>query len=297
VSTDGDSDRPLLVGVDAAGQAQFFGGDTLGIIVADYLGTDAIAVPVTATDAVDLHFADRVKGGAIVLRRTRVGSPWVIAAMSGLPGVRRVGWEANGGFLTFSEIERDGRRLAALPTRDAALPLIAALHAAKGGDGGLGPLFAGLPRRFSRSALIDGVPAAASRALAARFGAGEPDLAAAIFPGGGDAIVLNADGSACPAAPATTARLREIRDDLARTFGAGLGFAGIARLDFLDGTRVTFDDGEIAHLRPSGNAPQLRIYAVASTEERADAIIDLAVREPDGFLHALVREVEGRPAG
>jgi phosphomannomutase len=40
---------------------------------------------------------------------------------------RVVGWEANGGFLTGSSIRRNERTLEALPTRDAALPLLAAL--------------------------------------------------------------------------------------------------------------------------------------------------------------------------
>ena len=30
VSTDGDSDRPMMVGVDSAGKVQFVGGDLLG---------------------------------------------------------------------------------------------------------------------------------------------------------------------------------------------------------------------------------------------------------------------------
>ncbi len=39
--------------------------------------------------------------------------------------------------------------------------------------------------------------------------------------------------------------------------------------DLTDGLRLTFDDGEIVHLRPSGNAPELRCYAEANTEARA----------------------------
>jgi len=32
---------------------------------------------------------------------------------------------------------------------------------------------------------------------------------------------------------------------------------------------VTFANGDIVHLRPSGNAPELRCYAEADTQERA----------------------------
>ncbi len=42
---------------------------------------------------------------------------------------RVVGFEANGGVLLGSDVERGGRRLAALPTRDAVLPILAVLSA------------------------------------------------------------------------------------------------------------------------------------------------------------------------
>jgi phosphomannomutase len=37
----------------------------------------------------------------------------------------------------------------------------------------------------------------------------------------------------------------------------------------VDGLRATLASGEIVHLRPSGNAPELRCYAEADTAERA----------------------------
>jgi phosphomannomutase len=37
----------------------------------------------------------------------------------------------------------------------------------------------------------------------------------------------------------------------------------VAAVDTTDGLRVTFADGDIVHLRPSGNAPELRCYAEA----------------------------------
>lgn len=45
----------------------------------------------------------------------------------------------------------------------------------------------------------------------------------------------------------------------------------------LDGLRFTFDNGDIVHLRPSGNAPQLRVYSVADTQSRADEIVSLVI--------------------
>ena len=37
-------------------------------------------------------------------------------------------------------------------------------------------------------------------------------------------------------------------------------------VDYTDGVRVLFDNGDVAHVRPSGNADELRIYAVADTQ-------------------------------
>ena len=61
------------------------------------------------------------------------------------------------------------------------------------------------------------------------------------------------------------------------------------RINVLDGMRVYFRNGDVAHLRPSGNAPQLRIYANSDSQARADQIVELGLREPDGILRQLER--------
>ena len=53
-------------------------------------------------------------------------------------------------------------------------------------------------------------------------------------------------------------------------FGEHLGM--VASLDNTDGLRITFESDEIVHLRPSGNAPELRCYNEAASEERARQI-------------------------
>jgi phosphomannomutase len=56
-------------------------------------------------------------------------------------------------------------------------------------------------------------------------------------------------------------------------------------IDTTDGLRITFESGEIAHLRASGNAPELRCYAEASTPERAQEITSIVLGLVEKRLH------------
>ncbi len=283
VSTDGDSDRPMLLGFDHQRKVRFFGGDILGAVVAEYLGADCIVIPVSSNDAIDQHFGAH----GIAVTRTRIGSPWVIAEMATLSGQRRMGWEANGGFLLGTAIETPAGRLSPLPTRDATLPLVAALHAAHREKIGIVELFARLPERYSRSGLLDAVDPLASRALLERFGLGDINLRRAHFDA--DEIILHTrDGKRHPIEPAIAHRLFTLRSDLESHFSSARGFGRLNEIDILDGIRLHFTGGDIAHIRPSGNAPQLRIYAVADTASRAEAIVADALAEPDGILRRLL---------
>ena len=250
VSTDGDSDRPLLLGVDG-GRVRFFGGDLLGMLVAEFLGADAVVVPITCNDAID-----RGSLAPVLEPKTRIGSPYVIAGMetARAKGRRAIcGWEANGGFLTGSDIERRGRVLKALPTRDALLPILAVLTASKEKGKPLVDLFAELPRRYSRAALVKNYSREQSRRVVERLS------------------VPN----------------EETRKTLERVFAPALGFGAITRLDYSDGVRIYFANGDVVHFRPSGNADEFRIYAVADSQQRADAIAAMGVAEPDGLLRRL----------
>lgn len=272
VSLDGDSDRPLVLGIDpVAGQVRFFGGDLLGMVVAEYLGSDAVVVPISCNDAID-----RGKLACMLQPKTRIGSPFVIAGMEKAlaEGKRAVcGWEANGGFLTGSRIERGGRLLDALPTRDAMLPILCALFSANSQGLSLIELFAGLPKRYSRAALLKNFPRPVGLEIVKRFSPSNSSLQEVRFAEGVD----NAADELC-----------QIRQKLEQFFSAGRGFAPISSLNYIDGVRMTFSNGDVAHLRPSGNADELRIYAVADTQARAEEIAALGIAEPDGIL----REIE-----
>ena len=63
------------------------------------------------------------------------------------------------------------------------------------------------------------------------------------------------------------------------TFSALLaGIGEPAALDQTDGLRVTLSNGEIVHFRPSGNAPELRCYAEATTQARAGELVQLGLQ-------------------
>jgi len=96
-------------------------GDVLGILVAAYLRADVVAAPVSCNTAIE-------KSGLFPrVLRTRIGSPYVVAALRQAleDGARRaVGFEANGGFA------RGDSRIhlppgAGLPPHGASRPLIA----------------------------------------------------------------------------------------------------------------------------------------------------------------------------
>jgi len=188
----------------------------------------------------------------------------VIAGMEAAlaKGKKRVcGWEPNGGFLTGSPISRNGAILSPLLTRDAGLPILGVLFAAEQSGVSLIDLFARLPRRFSRAALLKQFPRSTALKIVGRFS---------------------------PPADA-----QEIKKDLAQFFTPALGFAGIDRLDYTDGVRILFTNGEVAHVRPSGNADELRIYAVADTQDRADAMAAMGIEEPGGILRRMEKAVHG----
>ncbi len=284
VSTDGDGDRPLVAAVAADGQVHFIGGDVLGVLVGRALGADAVAIPVSATDMVEPVFGDRA-----TVRRTRIGSPWVIAAMARLAGERVVGWEANGGFLHMSSLATDHGGLDPLPTRDAALPIVVALRlaaASKAQGRSLLDDVAALPSRYSRSGLLDEIDPARSKALLRRYALPRSELRAVTRTASGFEAT-GATGRVEVLTDDDRAALRRLWSRLELQLGADQGFTAVRTVDTLDGMRITFEAGEVAHVRPSGNAPQLRIYAQADTAARADAVVQFGLAD-DGLLQRLL---------
>jgi phosphomannomutase len=206
-------------------------------------------------------------------------------------GRQRVcGWEANGGFLTGSDFVRNGRVLTALPTRDAALPLLAALFSAKEKGVSLTQLFSALPSRHSRAGLLKEFPRPTALRIINAFCCDNQRIREVDFDSAGHPIALDEHRNPVEMTPALASALNEIHARCGVFFDC---FGPVSRLNYVDGVRITFASGEVAHLRPSGNADEFRLYAAADTLARCEEIVQLGVAEPDGILRRLERHVAG----
>ena len=126
VSTDGDSDRPLL----GDEKGEWLRSDILGILAAKYLGARVVVNPISCNTALEkTNWFEKII-------KTKIGSPYVVEAMNNQD--ETVGYEANGGFFTKE-----------LPTRDAITPLLCWLIMAK--NTSIFVLKNSLPKRFTWS--------------------------------------------------------------------------------------------------------------------------------------------------
>jgi phosphomannomutase len=226
-------------------RGEWLRGDVLGVLCAQFVGATAVATPVSCNTVVERC------GSFAEVARTRIGSPFVIEHMQKLSAAGHsvvVGYEANGGFLQQSPVIYDNKFLPALPTRDALLPIIALLLLSKTKRKPLSEVAAELPARFTASDRIKDYPTESSQALIRK-----------LTPSQGQ--------------PAPYAALEQLLGDLCGKVQAD---------DQTDGLRVTFDSQEVVHLRPSGNAPELRCYSEADTNERATELVRLVLQRITG---------------
>jgi len=223
-STDGDGDRPLV----ADENGEWLRGDILGLLCAETMNIEALAIPVSSSTVIAASPAFKT------VSKTKIGSPYVIAEFAQLAERYSsvAGFEANGGFLLGSDIKVNGKVLKALPTRDAVLPALMLLSAAK--ESSIIELVQQLPKRFTHSDRIQNFATEKSLAIL--------DI-----------------GKAAP-------------DSLL----SQLGFDSLTveSIDVTDGLRLTLSNDTIVHLRPSGNAPELRCYAEANTFSQAKEIVE-----------------------
>ncbi|NDW54616.1 phosphomannomutase [Aliiroseovarius sp. PrR006] len=227
ISTDGDADRPMVADADGV----VVPGDLLGMLTAQILNAQIICTPVSSNSGV------QEMDGFAAVNLTRIGSPYVIAAMDDAlkadPAARVVGYEANGGFLLgFPAIGPTGQTLAPLMTRDCLLPMLAPLAAARAEGITLSELVSTLPTRFTAGDRLTEV----STQLSQNF------LAELI-------------------------QSSQARASFFRDLGAE------SSIDTTDGLRMSFERNLVVHFRPSGNAPEFRCYAEAPTSTQAQELV------------------------
>lgn len=227
VSTDGDGDRPLM----ADEKGRVVAGDILGQITSGVIGAENVVTPVSSNSGVQLN------GVFNKVLRTKIGSPFVIAAMQAAGG-KVVGYEANGGFLLGFDVDLLSGKLPSLATRDSLLPLVAPLSKAKS-SGGLSNLVNMEPKRFTAADRLENVDTERSNALIAIFKT-EPN--------------------------AVSDFLRELDETAAGTSD-------------MDGLRITCNSGRIIHFRPSGNAPEFRLYIEAESQTSAARLLEAGLSE------------------
>lgn len=220
-STDGDGDRPLIADENGA----WLRGDIVGLLSSKFLGIEALAVPVSCNSSIEGC------GAFKTVHKTKIGSPYVIEEFKSLKGKYSsyAGFEANGGFLLGSSLQKNGNILKALPTRDALLPLIVLLVKIVKEKQKLSVLISELPNRFTASDRIQNIPLVKSNVFI-KEGALNPK------------ILLNQ---------------------------IGLGGTEVTEVDTMDGLRLNLANGDIVHLRPSGNAPELRCYVETDNQEHS----------------------------
>ncbi|WP_318461243.1 phosphomannomutase [Photobacterium leiognathi] len=209
-STDGDGDRPLV----ADENGDWLRGDILGLLCADAMNIEALAVPVSCNTAIES--CERFNH----VKRTKIGSPYVIAEFDALAKQYNsvAGFEANGGFLLGSDTIINDKMIKALPTRDAVLPALMLLALAR--EKPIYELVNALPQRFTHSDRIQNFATEIS-----------------------SAIIIEAKKKP-------------------KEFLSLIGFVNVdvISVDMTDGLRMTLSSNDIIHIRPSGNAPELRVY-------------------------------------
>lgn len=234
-----------IISTDGDADRPLIGDENGAWLRGDIVGVlcaQAIGADVVVTPVSSNSVAEKCESFNRVIR-TRIGSPHVIAAMDEAVreepmGTVVVGYEANGGFLLGSEVRIGQGTLSALPTRDAILPMLVLLTTAAKLGVPLSRLQKNLPSRFTASDRIQNVPVIVSQKL-----------------------------------------LDSLVDDMAAASELMAPVAGeVVGQDLTDGLRLVFANGDVVHLRASGNAPELRCYAESDTQKSANILASVCLQ-------------------
>lgn len=239
-STDGDGDRPLV----ADEKGRWLRGDILCLLTAKLLGIKKLAVPVSCNTAIEKsNCFDQVV-------RTKIGSPYVIAAFDSQLSLEQV---ANGA-------EHDGvaenEGIAGFEANGGFLLANDVVYNSK--------VIKALP---TRDALLPAIILAVNSCKTgiSRFVAELPQRYSA-----SDRI----QDFATSKSQQIIADLKQQPEKLTTLLDLNLV---IADVDDTDGCRITFSNDDIVHLRPSGNAPELRCYAESTSNDAAVKLVNLTL--------------------
>jgi phosphomannomutase len=207
----------------------FIRGDMLGTICSEYLKVNSISATMSCNTA--LEKCNKFKK----INRTKIGSPYVIEAMNNdrKKGIKRVAsYEANGGYITADNMKLNERSLRALPTRDSMLPILAALSLSIKRHLALSGLLKTYPERYVWTETVKNFPTEKGQEIINKLSKNKQEA-------------------------------KKIAEKL---FNLP---AKVGKIDFTDGARMFLVNGEIVHIRPSGNAPELRVYLETINSEKA----------------------------
>lgn len=142
-------------------------------------------------------------------------------------------------------------------------------------------LFAALPQRFSRAALVPAFSRSKAAAILSKFTPSDSGIQEIHY--GNPTIITDSGEQDASKNP----EIQDVRSRLQSFFSSDSGFTEVIRLNYVDGIRIWFSNGDVVHLRPSGNADEMRVYAVANTQERADKMASLGVEPENGIIAAM----------
>ncbi len=219
-------------------------GDIAGVLCANYFNANIVVTPISSNTVVDkMGFSEQVI-------RTKIGSPYVINAMQQASENNTkivVGYEANGGFLQQTLIQQNEKILSPLPTRDAVIVPLTILLLAQQRKRTISELLNDLPQRYTYSDRLKDFPTEVSRRILSTMMTGN------------------------------------IESDLATFKNQFPDLTKPILIDTTDGIRITLENSEIVHFRPSGNAPELRCYTEANNEGRAKELNELCLTIMKGW--------------
>ena len=224
-----------IISTDGDGDRPLLADAQGRMVMGDVLGqiTAAVVGAQIVVTPVNSNTGAEASGRFSRVIRTRIGSPFVIAGM-----------EQAGPAAAVVGYEANGGFLLGFPAKGPAGPLpalatrdsllpLVAVLSQARVLGGVSALVAAQPARFTAADRLQEIAPERARALLAAFDSADE-------------------------------RLTRFLDGLSETLVA---------IDHTDGLRLTLASGRILHMRPSGNAPEFRLYVEAASPEQADHLL------------------------